>query len=94
MVSGDPTALPRAGRGRVPLILAAAAFLAFLTNAVIGKASLLLNASTPVDMGSVPEFALLIFATGCFVVAILEKERARQDESERSVNHQKEERRP
>lgn len=91
MVSGDPTASLRAGRGRVPLILAGAAFLAFLANAVIGKASLLLGASTPVDMGNVPEFALLVFATGCFVVAILEKERARQDESDRPLN-QKEER--
>lgn len=66
----------RKRRGRAALILAGAGFAVFVANAVVGKASLLLGAPTPVHLGNVPEFLLLVLAVICFVVAILERERA------------------
>lgn len=60
------------------MILAGAAFAVFLANSIVGKVSLLLGASTPVHVGNVAEFALLVFAVICFVVAVLEKESVEQ----------------
>lgn len=90
MNSAGQTGSGQAGRGNAALFLALAAFAVFLVNAVVGKASLLLGASTPVHMGNVPEFALLVFATACFVVAILERERAQPDESVEPLNQREE----
>ena len=58
------------------MILAGVAFAAFLVNAVAGKVSLLLGEYPPVHIGNVAEFTLRLIAVACFVVAVLEKERA------------------
>ena len=62
--------------GRIAMILAGVAFAAFLANALAGKASLLMGEYPPFHIGNVAELALLVLAVGCFVVAVLEKERA------------------
>ena len=58
------------------MILAGVAFAAFLANALAGKASLHMGEYPPFHIGNVAELALLVLAVGCFVVAVLEKERA------------------
>jgi hypothetical protein len=77
MMAADRTGSRREGRGSIALILAGAAFAVFAANVIAGKVSLLLGVSTPLHVGNVAEFLLLVFAVICFVVAVLEKERAR-----------------
>jgi len=79
------------GRGRAALIVSGAAFASFCANVIAGKASLLLGSAMPWHIGNVAEFALLALAVICFVVAILEKERARMSRSLESDNHREEE---
>jgi heme A synthase len=81
MVSADRNESQEERRGRIALILAGAAFAVFAANVIAGKASLLLGVSSPLHVGNVAEFLLLVFAIICFVVAILERERARANGS-------------
>jgi hypothetical protein len=62
--------------GRIAMILSGVAFAAFVANAVAGKVSLLMGEYPPFHIGNVAELVLLVLAVGCFVVAVLEKERA------------------
>ncbi len=77
MMAADRTGSQQERRGRIALILAGTLFAMFVANATAGKVSLLLGAAMPVHVGNVAEFLLLVLAVACFVVAILEKERAR-----------------
>ena len=79
MGPADRAELRKERRGRAALIASGTAFGLFCANVIAGKASMLMGAAIPWHIGNVAEFVLLVLAVICFVVAILEKERARSN---------------
>ena len=61
-------------RGRLLLLVSGVVFVLYLANVLVGKASTLAGATSPVSIGDVPEFLLLFLASASFAVAVIQLE--------------------